>query len=93
MTGGGVYVSLERFLVEGMVRMQDMPQSRGRDDQWQTDERTGRLRATRSGASLGIGEVVTVKIQRVDLPVGGRAMGPSCRSIWALRSRGRGSLA
>ncbi len=67
ITGRGVYVSIERFLVEGLVPIQGMPQSRGRPDRWQTNDRTGRLVATRSGASLGIGDVVTVRIERVDL--------------------------
>ncbi len=67
ITGGGVYVSIERFLVEGMVGMQDLPQSKSRSDHWRTDERTGRLTAGRSGGSVGIGEVVTVVIERVDL--------------------------
>jgi ribonuclease R len=67
ITGRGVYVQIERFLVEGMVAVQDMPQSRGRSDHWQADVRTGRLVAKRSGASLGIGDIVMVEIQRVDL--------------------------
>ncbi len=67
ITGGGVYVSIERFLVEGMVRMQELPQSANRSGHWRTDERTGRLTAGRSGASLGIGDIVTVVIERVDL--------------------------
>ncbi len=67
VTGRGVYVSIERFLVEGMVPMQDLPEAGGRPDRWRSDERTGRLVAGRSGASLGIGDLVTVQIQRVDL--------------------------
>ena len=67
VTGGAVYVSIERFLVEGMVKSQDLPQSGHRADQWQTDAQTGRLVARRSGTSLGIGDVVTVQIVRVDL--------------------------
>jgi ribonuclease R len=67
ITGSGLYVQLERFLVEGMVRLQDMPQSGGRPDEWRADDRTGRLVAKRSGASLGIGDIVMVEIQRVDL--------------------------
>jgi ribonuclease R len=66
-TGRGVYVSIERFLVEGMVPMQEMPAADGRADQWRTDERTGRLVAGRSGASIGIGDLVTVQIQKIDL--------------------------
>jgi ribonuclease R len=67
ITGGGVYVSISRFLVEGMVRMADMPQSGGKPDDWRSDPRTGRLVAKRSGAALGIGDLVTVQVQRVDL--------------------------
>lgn len=68
VTNNGVYVSIERFLVEGMVPLQDMPQGGGRvASSWRVDERTGRLTTGRSGASVGIGDVVTVLIQRVDL--------------------------
>ncbi len=67
VTSRGVYVSIERFLVEGLVRMQDMPQAAGRPDRWKADEWTGRLAGQRSGASLGIGDVVTVQILRIDL--------------------------
>ncbi len=67
ITSNGLFVSIERFLVEGMVRMQDMPQSAGRADRWIANEQTGRIVAQRSGASLGIGDIVTVQILRVDL--------------------------
>ncbi len=67
VTSNGVYVSIERFLVEGLVPMQDLPQGGSRPTPWRVDERTGRLVTGRSGASLGIGDVVTVLIQRVDL--------------------------
>ncbi len=67
ITSAGVFVSIERFLVEGLVRLTDMPESKGRPDRWASDDRSGRLVAHRSGASLGIGDVVTVQIARVDL--------------------------
>ena len=63
----GVFVSIEQYLVEGMVEMADLPQSRGKDDRWEVNERTGRLVARRSGATLGVGDVVTVRIQAIDL--------------------------
>jgi len=72
VTGGGVYVSIEQYLVEGMVKMQDLPsgggggKSRG-PDRWVPNDRTGRLTAQRSGASIGIGDIVTVQIAKVDL--------------------------
>ena len=67
ITSNGLFVSIERFLVEGMVRMQDMPQSAGRADRWIANDQTGRIVAQRSGASLGIGDIVTVQILRIDL--------------------------
>lgn len=63
----GVFVSIEKFLVEGMVRSADLPQPGGKADRWNLNEQTGRLVAQRSGASLGIGDIVTVKISRIDL--------------------------
>ncbi len=67
VTGGGVFVSIERFLVEGMVKMEDMPSSSGKPDRWKTDESTGRLVGQRSGAAIGIGDIVTIQIINVDL--------------------------
>jgi len=67
VTSGGVFVSIERFLVEGMVKMTEMPEAKGRPDRWQPEESTGRLTARRSGASIGIGDIVTVQIMNVDL--------------------------
>jgi len=67
VTGAGVFVSIERFLVEGMVKMADVPAPDGRPDRWRAEESTGRLLAQRSGASLGIGDIVTVQIVNVDL--------------------------
>lgn len=63
----GVFVSIERFLVEGRIASRDLPTSGGRADRWDTDQISGRLVAQRSGASLGIGDVVTVRIEAVDL--------------------------
>ncbi len=67
MISRGVFVSIERFLVEGLVRFQDLPSSGTRADRWNMDERSGRLVAQRSGQSLGVGDIVTVQIVAVDL--------------------------
>lgn len=67
-TGGGVFLSLERFLVDGMVRMADMPASGDRPDRWVMDDRTGRLTAQRSGASIGRGDMVRTRIAAINLP-------------------------
>ncbi|MDY7108778.1 MAG: S1 RNA-binding domain-containing protein, partial [Planctomycetota bacterium] len=67
VVSAGVFVSIERFLVEGMVKMSDVSAPDGRPDRWKVDEATGRLQGHRSGASLGIGDIVTVQIINVDL--------------------------
>jgi len=67
VAGRGVFVSIERFLVEGMVPTQDLPSSGERADRWSIDPSTGRLVAQRSGVAIGIGDIVTVKIVAVDL--------------------------
>lgn len=63
----GVFVSINKYLVEGLVRMQDLPGAAKKQDRWQVNDRTGRLVAGRSGASIGIGDLVEVQIARIDL--------------------------
>ena len=70
--GSGVFVSIEKFLVEGLVRVEDLPGAAtggggGKPDRWKVNEATGRLVAQRSGATVGIGDIVTVQIVQVDL--------------------------
>jgi ribonuclease R len=90
MISSGVFVSIDRFLVEGKVRWQDIAdKGESRTDSraaaargWRTDARgpasarlggwvvnesIGRARASRSGAELAVGDVVTVQIAAVDL--------------------------
>ena len=63
----GVFVSVEPWLVDGVVKTRDMPGGDRRADRWGTDGRSGRLVAQRSGASIGLGDRIKVKITRVDL--------------------------
>ncbi|MCP3905144.1 MAG: ribonuclease R [Planctomycetes bacterium] len=67
VTNAGVFVSIEQYLVEGLVPLADLPAATGRPDRWKVDEATGRMVARRSGAVLGIGDVVTVQVVKVDL--------------------------
>jgi ribonuclease R len=62
----GVFVSIGRFLVEGMVRFKDLPGSDDRPDRWEMQEGANRLVARRSGASIGLGDVVKVLIVQVN---------------------------
>jgi len=65
---GGVFVSIEKYLVEGMVKAEDLPQGAKFGDRWSINERTGRLTSRRTGASIGAGDEVMVKIVAIDLP-------------------------
>lgn len=76
-----VFVSLEKFLIDGVVRLEagvrgaamrtsggaglDQPR---KTDRWTVNERDGRLVSVRSGASIGLGDRVRVGIISIDLP-------------------------
>jgi ribonuclease R len=67
MSAGGIYISIQRYLVDGMVKIQDLPTSGGRGDRWTLHAPTGRLVAQRSGMSIGLGDLVKVGIMNIDL--------------------------
>ena len=64
---GALFVMLERYLVDGMVAPEDLPDRHEHGTNWQRDRTTGRLVAGRSGASIGVGDRVEVQIDRIDL--------------------------
>ncbi len=67
-TGGGVFVSIEQVLVEGLVKLNDRPSPLARSDEhWRINDRTGRLTGQKSGASIGMGDRVEVQIVAIDL--------------------------
>ena len=61
---GGLYVSLDRFLVDGQVTWEHMGTSKR--DRWVEIEGQGRMVAKGSGAVIAIGDPITVQIVRVD---------------------------
>jgi len=67
-SSSGVFVSLERFLVEGMARFDTISRSSKRADRWVRMEGTGRIVAEKSGAVLAVGDRVTAQITAIDLP-------------------------
>lgn len=69
-----VFVSLEKFLVDGVVRLEASVGGRsgGKPERWTLNERSGRLVALRSGASVGLGDLLKVGIIGIDL--GSRSM-------------------
>jgi len=67
VTKAGVFVSIEKFLVEGLVKTDALPEPGGRADRWQVNEHTMRLTAQRSGQSIGLGDEVEIQIVAIDL--------------------------
>ncbi|MCH2160772.1 MAG: VacB/RNase II family 3'-5' exoribonuclease [Phycisphaerales bacterium] len=63
---GNVFVSIDRFLVEGVARASEAVGADGREDRWGEHGAARRLVAERSGASIGLGDSVVVKVIRVD---------------------------
>jgi ribonuclease R len=63
VTGFGVFVQSTRFLVEGMIRVADLP-----DDFWQFDDRIGVLRGQRTGRRIALGDRARVQIVNVNIP-------------------------
>lgn len=62
--GGGVFVMLDRFLADGMIRLREIG---GGGEKWSRSETTGRMTSPRSGASLGVGDPVEVQIAEINL--------------------------
>ena len=67
MPNGTVFVSIDRYLVDGAIPSRDMKGGDGRLDRFNRDPRSGRLIAQRSGASIGLGDRIKVRIASVDL--------------------------
>lgn len=63
VTGFGVFVQSTRFLIDGMIRVADLP-----DDFWQFDERAGMLRGQRTGRRISLGDRARVQIVNVNIP-------------------------
>ncbi len=62
VTGFGVFVQSVRFLIEGMIRVADLP-----DDFWQFDERSGVLRGQRTGRRISLGDRAKVQLVSVNI--------------------------
>ncbi len=62
VTGFGIFVQSSRFLVEGLIRMTDLP-----DDYWIFDEASGSLRGERSGRRIALGDRAKVQIVAVNV--------------------------
>ncbi len=66
----GVFVQLDKFLADGIVKVADLPGDVTRSNAapfWKIDQRTGGLVDQRSGRSFNMGDTVNVRIAQVDL--------------------------
>jgi ribonuclease R len=62
VTNFGVFVQLPEYLVEGLLRFNDLP-----DDWWEVDSQAGCVIGQRTGRRLKIGDSVRVAIAAIDL--------------------------
>jgi ribonuclease R len=58
----GIFVQIEKYLVDGLIRYENLM-----DDWWDVDVKTGVVRGQRTGTKIGIGDQVKVYIVRVDV--------------------------
>jgi len=65
VVGSGIFVELDRFLVDGFVPIAELPTAKG--DRWQLNSNTGALVARRSGKTINIGDRFVVRIAKIDL--------------------------
>ncbi len=65
VTGAGVYIQIDKYLIDGFVRSNDLPGSA--NDRWKHNPKTGALVAQRSGKTVSIGNTFTVRVAAVDL--------------------------
>lgn len=63
VTNFGVFVQLEPWLVDGLLRFEDME-----DDWWEVDPDRGCVIAERSGTRIAIGDTIQVTIAQIDIP-------------------------
>jgi ribonuclease R len=66
VTGQGIYLQIDRYLIDGFIRTPDLPGDK--NDRWQLNRNTGALVAQRSGRTLTIGDTFpAIRIASVDL--------------------------
>jgi ribonuclease R len=63
ITNFGIFVQLQDYLIDGLIRYENLM-----DDWWDVDERTGMVRGQRTGIRIGIGDVAKVIVASVDIP-------------------------
>ncbi len=64
----GVFVQIQKYLVEGLIRTEDLPVDGKWSGRWQMDQRSGALVHSGTGRSFRMGDRVKVMVSQVDLP-------------------------
>ncbi len=59
----GIYVQLDKYLIDGVLRFADLP-----DDWWEVDAKHGLVVGERSGRRITIGDRLTVVTTRIEVP-------------------------
>jgi ribonuclease R len=62
ITNFGIFIQLQSWLVDGLIRYEDLM-----DDWWDVDAERGMVRGQRTGKRIAIGDVAEVYIVKVDL--------------------------
>lgn len=62
ITNFGIFVQVQEYLIDGLIRYEDLL-----DDWWDVDERSGLIRGERTGQKIGIGDLVDVVVVNVDV--------------------------
>lgn len=66
----GIFVQIDKFLADGFIKSEDLPGDTTRGmgaPTWKIDQKSGALVDIRSGRSFNFGDLLTVKIGKVDL--------------------------
>jgi ribonuclease R len=61
ITNFGIFVQLSEYLIDGLIKYEDLM-----DDWWDVDERSGVIRGQRTGKRIGIGDPCKVIVVKVD---------------------------
>ena len=63
VTNFGIFVQSPRYLIDGLIRIEQLG-----DDWWELDPRYGIIRGERTGKSFRVGDMLDVVIAKVDVP-------------------------
>jgi ribonuclease R len=70
VTQRGVFIQIDKYLIEGLIKVSDLPGDVTRSTappMWKVDRRSGSLVDQRSGRSFSMGDTLMVRIANVDL--------------------------